>query len=89
MHKAGVQQSLESFLQVNVGVGKSFDQDLKDVSYFRALDDRANVLNSLESRSMHLLMSIIQHLSDPLDNLREEPRYLFGGTVSHVSQGIN
>jgi hypothetical protein len=72
MNETGIQKYFHSVLQELVRIAQGFDKGWQDVSNFRALDDRTNILNSLEGCFMDLFMSITEDLSNTFNDMREE-----------------
>ena len=83
------EQGLEAVVQVEVGVAKCFDDDVKELGDLRTFDDGTDLRNCLESSLMDFLVGIVEHLSQCLDNVREESEDLLWCTQRHVANCLN
>lgn len=70
---------------MSVGVAECFDQYLKNISNFGALDNATNVFDSLEGCSMDLFVGIVEHLSYTFDYVWQVATNLLGCAVCHCA----
>lgn len=89
MDKAGLQQSIQAIVQVFIGISQSFDDNFEKLSNFWALDDGAYLGDGLEGCLVDSFMSIIEDLSQSLDDVRQETQDLLWSTVSHITHSLN
>ena len=54
---------------MRVRVGESQDEGLEHLSDLGALDDRPNVVDSLDSCIMHLLVGVVENVTEALHDL--------------------
>lgn len=89
MHKAGLQQGIEAIQEVVVRVTQGFDDDIQEFCNLWALDDGADLGDGLEGSLVNLLVRVVQHLPEGLDDVREEAQDLLRSTESHVPDGLD
>ena len=87
--EAGREQGVEAVIQVDVGVTEGLDDDVQELGDLRALDDGADLGDGLQCRFMHLLVSVIEHLSQRLDDVWQESEYLLRSAEGHVADRLN